>query len=245
MKFYRHLAPIKAISFDLDDTLYSNRPVMLSIEKKMVSYFAKRLPAYSMLFNRHYWLPFRQQVIGQQTNISHDVVLLRLESYYLGIKALGINNEMARQQAQAALDYFIALRSDFTVPQTSIQLLATLSKKMPLIAISNGNVDTQALNISHYFQHIYHAGFQKTNDETKLLLKQKPATDMFNLACQQLAISPSQLLHVGDCGYADIQGALRAGCQTAWLPHYGVGKPLKILPHIEISTITALELLIH
>ena len=37
MKFYRRLANIKAISFDLDDTLYSNRPVMVAIEKKMIA----------------------------------------------------------------------------------------------------------------------------------------------------------------------------------------------------------------
>ena len=34
MQFYRRLSAIKAISFDLDDTLYNNRPVMQGIEKK-------------------------------------------------------------------------------------------------------------------------------------------------------------------------------------------------------------------
>ena len=39
MRFYRRLQPFKAISFDLDDTLYNNTPVMAVTEAKMTSYF--------------------------------------------------------------------------------------------------------------------------------------------------------------------------------------------------------------
>lgn len=28
MRFYRPLSPVRAMTFDLDDTLYDNRPVM-------------------------------------------------------------------------------------------------------------------------------------------------------------------------------------------------------------------------
>lgn len=238
MQFYRRLTPFKAISFDLDDTLYNNRPIMLAIEKKMIEYFAEKLSEYDFTFNRHYWADFRRQVIQNNADLSHDVVKVRLESYCLGMIALGLSEQAALKQAEDALAYFILLRSDFIVPKASHELLATLSQQYPLVAISNGNVDTKALGIAQYFQYIYHAGFQTERDNQ--LLKQKPATDMFNLVCQQLAIKPEELLHVGDCGFADIHGALNAGCQTAWLPHYGVGKSLKQLPHLELSNLQAL-----
>ncbi len=247
MKFYRRLSAIKAISFDLDDNLYSNRPVMLAIEKKMVVYFAcvlnakqHKLASPDKSFNQQYWYTFKQQAISQQVDIVHDVVQVRLASYRLGLEHLGFSAAVAQQMARAAVDYFISLRSDFTVPASSKQLLATLSKRYPLVAISNGNVDTQALGLSQYFQHIYHAGWQANGQ----LLKQKPASDMFALACQELAIKPQQLLHVGDCGRADIQGALNAGCQAAWLSCYDVGKPISVLPHLEISNINLLKLLL-
>jgi len=243
MQFYRRLKPFKAISFDLDDTLYNNRPIMLAIEKKMLAYFAEKLSAYELIFNRRYWATFRRQAIKCNTDLSHDVVQVRFETYRLGLLALNINEEEAAKQAQAALDYFISLRSDFTVPKASHELLASLGQKFPLVAISNGNVDTKVLGIEHYFKYIYHAGFQAGTGNQ--LLKQKPATDMFNLVCQQLAIKPEELLHVGDCGFADIHGALNAGCQTAWLPHYGVGKSLKQLPHIELSDLQALSDLLY
>jgi len=246
LKFYRHLSNIKAISFDLDDTLYSNKPVMLAIEKKMIAYFSN-LPALNRkIFNNsttldsRFWTTFRQQAVLKQPDLAHDVVLVRLETYRLGFLALGLSENAAEQQAQAALDYFIILRSDFTLPTASVNLLADLSKRYPLIAISNGNVDTNTLGIAQYFQYVYHAGWQA--DGT--LLRQKPAGDMFNLASQKLAIKPSQLLHVGDCGRADIQGALRAGCQAAWLSCYDVGQPITALPHIELSNVTQLKQLL-
>lgn len=264
MKFYRRLSPIQAISFDLDDTLYSNHEVMWAIEKKMINYFSQTLSAYvhdtrqtdEKCFDRHFWFPFRQQAVKKQANLRHDVVAVRLQTYLLGLQFLGMATEQAQVSAQAALDHFIQLRSDFTVPQSSIDLLSKLSEKYPLVAISNGNVDTKALGISQYFQHIYHAGFQTqdttiadvnaniSTNETPLLLKQKPASDMFRLACQQLNIQPVQLLHVGDCGRADIEGGLNAGCQVAWLSCYSVGKAISTLPHIELSHITALEQLL-
>jgi putative hydrolase of the HAD superfamily len=231
---------------------------MQAIEKKMVTYFTEKfatlLPDLApelflepkAVFNRRFWAPYRQQAIKANHELSHDVVILRFESYRLGLLAHNVEASEAVLQAQAALDYFISLRSDFIVPKASHELLANLSKQFPLVAISNGNVNTKTLDIDHYFQHIYHAGFQTSDGSTESdsLLRQKPAKDMFTLVCQQLAILPEELLHVGDCGYADIHGALNAGCQTAWLPHYGVGKTLNQLPHIELSNVTQLKRLL-
>lgn len=219
---------------------------MQAIEQKMIAYFAhlsilnNDTPNQSKLLDAHFWYHFRRQAILKQPDLAHDVVQVRLVSYQLGFISLGLADEIARKQAQLALDYFIELRSDFTVPEKSKTLLANLSKKLPLVALSNGNVDTKVLGISQYFQHIYHAGWQVDGS----LLKQKPASDMFALACKKLAIKPSELLHVGDCGRADIQGALLAGCQAAWLSCYDVGKPITELPHIDLKELSLLELLL-
>lgn len=254
MQFYRRLSTIKAISFDLDDTLYNNRPIMQSVEQQMAHYFTEKFAIWlpellvepKQVFNRRFWAPYRQQAIKAQPDISHDVVRLRFESYRLGLIVHGLAEDEARTEAQVAVDYFINLRSDFTVPKASHELLARLSKAFPLVSISNGNVDTSALGIDHYFQHIYHAGYQigGRHDGSEHLLRQKPEADMFSLVCQQLDILPEQLLHVGDCGFADIHGALNAGCQTAWLPQYGVGKNLQQIPHIELNLVSDLSLLI-
>jgi putative hydrolase of the HAD superfamily len=241
MKFYRRLKPFKAISFDLDDTLYSNRPIMLSIDIKMAAYFAKRisLPKVITIFDNRYWWSYRQQALTGNQFLIHDVVALRLESYNLGFRAAGFSAVAAKLEAQLALDYFISQRSNFTVAEPVHQLLASLQKKWPIVAISNGNVDTQAIGIHQYFSATFHAG--KNGD---IHYRQKPHADMFVAACNNLSIKPEELLHVGDCGRSDIFGAQSAGCQSVWLSCFDVGKPLSLLPNIELSDVVELHGLI-
>lgn len=237
MKFYRHLSAIKAISFDLDDTLYSNFPVMIAAEAKMIDYFAQHFKSQittnkeALYLDQKFWYPFRAQAIEKKAVLAENVVALRLKSYYLGALSLGYSEQNSQEKALQAMSYFAQVRSEFTVPKASHQLLGKLAKHYPLVAISNGNVDTKAIGIDHYFSHIYHALDG---------LKQKPDSQMFHIACNELAIEPQELLHVGDCGRADIQGAISAGCQTAWLPLYNIGKPLTVLPHVELADVAEL-----
>ncbi|WDE05496.1 HAD-IA family hydrolase [Thalassomonas viridans] len=238
MKIYRRLQPVKAISFDLDDTLYSNYPVMMAANAGMAAYFAT-VPALQKVLSRcqdaNFWFYHRARALAAQPELKHDVTALRIESYYLGFLALEFGPDHARQQAMAAMAEFVRLRSNIEVPQAIHKVLAALADRYPLAAISNGNVDTRAIGLDGYFQGVYHAGKG---------LRQKPALDMFALACDKLAIRPGELLHVGDCGRADILGAAAAGCQSAWFPAFGIGKPLKVLPDIELTDISELRLLL-
>jgi HAD superfamily hydrolase (TIGR01549 family) len=241
MKFYRRLRPFKAISFDLDDTLYSNQPIMKAAEASMEAYFSKQFEAVvakndkELIFDRKFWQPYREQAIKILPELAYDVVRLRLESYYHGICALGYSSEDAHQQADLAIHTFNVERSNFVVPDKAHQLLTHLKKHYPIVSISNGNVDTNAIGIDGYFQHIYHA----TGG-----VKQKPDAQLFNMACKDLNIEPHELLHIGDCGLADIEGAIAAGCQTAWVSCYNVGKPIKVLPHVVVADISTLAKLI-
>ena len=241
MKFYRRLRPFKAISFDLDDTLYANQPIMKAAEAKMVAYFNQQFSAVlaeknqSSPLNRKFWQPFREQAIHIQPELAYDVVRLRLESYYHGACALGYSPEQARQEAELAMHTFNVERSNFIVPDKAHQLLSRLKKQYPIVSISNGNVDTAAIGIDGYFKHIYHA----TDG-----VKQKPDAQLFNMACKDLNILPHELLHIGDCGLADIEGAIAAGCQAVWISCYNVGKPIKVIPHGVAEDISDLAKLI-
>lgn len=241
MKFYRRLSPIKAISFDLDDTLYANRPVMLEAERKMIQFFDEHFTdVHSSVdeagYNYKFWAPYRQAVLEKAPLLRHDVVALRLETYYSGACAMGYSHRQAKQKAEQAMAYFSLVRSQFSVPESSHQLLKKLAQHYPLVSISNGNVDSEKINLKPYFQATYHAIGG---------IKQKPDGEMFALACRALKIKPAELLHVGDCGNADINGAIAAGCQAVWLPRYQIGKPLSVLPHIELDKVEDLaELLL-
>jgi len=231
MKFYRRLKPFTALSFDLDDTLYSNRPIMLNAEQEMLTYFSQHFPQTSLQGEqacRQYWRQFRRQALREQPQLIHDVTALRLRNYVLAIKALGYSDTQAQQKAQAAFEHFTHYRSDFTLPKASKNLLEKLATKFPLVAITNGNVNVEKLGLTALFKKIYNPGNG---------IKCKPDSEMFNRACQYLQIKPSQLLHIGDCGNSDIVGALQAGCQAAWINRYKVGKPISVIPHVELSAL--------
>lgn len=240
MKFYRRLQAFHAISFDLDDTLYSNRPVMVATDQKMTAYFHDVMAEYGVdsskfIFNARYWFRYRQQAIKQQPALKHDVGLLRERSYFLGACARGLTEPMALKVAKAGLDYFYAERSNFSLPQQTHDLLNALKQRYPLVAITNGNVDAEKINIAQYFSAHFHASIEN---------KRKPDADMFVKTCLALNISPKQLLHVGDCGKNDIYGGVNAGCQTVWLNKYDVGKPLTVLPTMVIDDIEQLRQLL-
>ena len=101
MKIYRRLQPVKAISFDLDDTLYSNYPVMMAANRGMAAYFAT-VPALQQVLvqcqDANFWFFHRARVLKSQPELKHDVTALRIESYYLGFLAL----EFTPDQAKAA-----------------------------------------------------------------------------------------------------------------------------------------------
>jgi FMN hydrolase / 5-amino-6-(5-phospho-D-ribitylamino)uracil phosphatase len=241
MKFYRRLRPFKAISFDLDDTLYANQPIMKAAEAKMEAYFNQQFSAVltgknqSLALNQKFWQPFREKAIKILPELAYDVVRLRVESYYHGACALGYSPEQARQEAERAMYTFTVARSNFIVPEKAHRLLSRLKTQYPIVSISNGNVDTRIVGIDGYFKHSYHA----TGG-----VKQKPDAQLFNMACKDLNILPHELLHIGDCGLADIEGAIAAGCQTVWVSCYNVGKPIKVIPHVMLEDISDLTKLI-
>lgn len=236
MKFYRRLKPFKAISFDLDDTLYDNAPIMHATENAMQSYFIKTLAFLNVAhsFDFDFWYAFRQQVLIHYPHLIHDVGELREAGYALGMQTLGLSSVKSQSMAHAAQQYFNECRSNFTVPESSHRLLENLQKKYPLVVISNGNANTNKIGINNYFSHVYHAGIAG---------KQKPNSDMFLKACEVLNIASSELLHVGDCGTSDIMGAVLAGCQTAYVSTYTVGKPLSVLPTVSLTHVEQLTAL--
>ena len=69
MEFFRRLGAIRAISFDLDDTLYDNRPVIEHAERWMVAHMRDRYLETAM-FDRAWWqrlkLQFRRGAIPTQ-----------------------------------------------------------------------------------------------------------------------------------------------------------------------------------
>lgn len=203
---------------------------MLATSVAMETYFQQLLGT-GRNYDIDFWSPYRQQALLQNPILTHDVTEARRLCYQLGLQAIGYDEAQAAVEADLAMAHFCENRNQVTIAQEVFDFLDALAKRYPIVAISNGNVCTKAIGLKDYFVAVYHA------DQ---YFKQKPETDLFQQALAKLNLPAKQLLHVGDCGHSDIYGALRAGCQTAWVNTYDVGKPIKVVPHIELSDVTDL-----
>ena len=196
------LKNIKAISFDLDDTLYDNGPVILNAFQKLYEHLILRYPRVASLYNFDDFLKASKSFRSVHPSIS-DLSELRRRHISQVIKESGYQ-PLANDEA---FDVFWQARQAVNLYPQAIEVLKKLSAKMPLVAISNGNACTKTIGIDHFFQLSISA-----SDGSK----PKPDSSMFLFACDQLAIKPKELLHVGDHLEIDVHGALNAGCRAVW-----------------------------
>lgn len=238
MKFYRPLGPIKAITFDLDDTLYDNYPVI----RKTTAESHAALQAYHPAlreFTPEDYQALRDELLLREPEIYHDVSEWRRRSVELALLNAGLPAAQANAGARDVMSVFHQWRSAVEMPEETHQTLAWLGERVPLVAITNGNADPQKLGIDHYFQFALRAGPHG---------RAKPWQDMYHLAAERLGIAPQHILHVGDDLTTDVAGALRAGLQACWI-NLRDGNLMKIddarlLPHVEIHQLASLTSLL-
>ncbi|MDG2840020.1 HAD hydrolase-like protein, partial [Vibrio parahaemolyticus] len=169
MKFYRRIEPIKAMTFDLDDTLYDNYPVIVRMERELLSWLKHHHPAVAHM-NKADWFALKQRVVQQQPELKSDVTLWRLVQLQQAFSQVGYDEDAAHAAAKAAVDVALDWRNRFEVPQQSLDVLEELAQHIPLVAITNGNVDLDRIGLTPYFQQVLKAGPDGLA---------KPATDMF------------------------------------------------------------------
>ncbi|CUS47894.1 MAG: putative hydrolase of the HAD superfamily [Idiomarinaceae bacterium HL-53] len=230
MQYHRRIEPIHAISFDLDDTLYENIPVMQRAEQHVADFIAKEWPQ-TASFDRAAWRQLRDQVAASDPVLASDMTALRLATLEQGMSRFGVDD--VKVAAQAAMDEFLVARNQVEIAPEIHQLLADLAAKYPLVAVSNGNADIHRIGLGDYFVAAFHPGNG---------LRGKPYPDMFRAAYQRLGLThPNQLLHVGDHPISDVHGALEFGAQAAWYVPSGHRLQTAWLPHLSIREVTALR----
>ena len=207
MQFYRRPQPIGALSFDLDDTLYDNVPVMRRAEAEGYRALCELFPEAGR-WTQAQWAQRRWQLMQSDPSLASDMTLLRLVTLQRGLMELGVEEHVARAGAEQGFQAFINARNQVTVPAQTHAMLKALGQRYPLIAISNGNVDTKAIGLRDYFEHVIQPGEGRRG---------KPYPDMFMAAQAHYPnLSPARWLHIGDSPLADVLGAHRVGWQAAW-----------------------------
>ncbi|MBD3586505.1 HAD-IA family hydrolase [Salinimonas sp. HHU 13199] len=229
MRFYRPLNHIQAMTFDLDDTLYDNGPVIRAAEKTLQAFIARHYKNTSAL-SPEQWQKIRHQLLQETPDLSSDMGQLRMRTLMLALQEDISDDNDRKAAAKACFDCFYTARSELELHDTVHTTLKSLAEKIPLIGITNGNVDVKKIGVDTYFSTVLHASLERP---------MKPHRHMFDEAAQALGIAPAHILHVGDNLTKDVFGAICAGKQTAW---FACNRPMNlnnerapVLPHVELD----------
>ncbi|MDE9484415.1 5-amino-6-(5-phospho-D-ribitylamino)uracil phosphatase YigB, partial [Xenorhabdus bovienii] len=209
-------------------------PVIDKTEKEVLC-FIQQYNTKFRHFEREDLHIYRQAVLEREPDIYHDVTSWRRQSAELMFSHHGFDHQETIRGTDEIMACFMYWRNQIAVPESTHDTLSALAKKMPLVAITNGNAEPAACGLSPYFEFVLKAGVDG---------RSKPCPDMYHLAAERLNLPINQILHIGDNLKTDVEGALYSGMQACWL---NIGnknlmqKPEgRLVPYIEISDLASL-----
>lgn len=216
---------VKAITLDLDDTLWPIWPTIARAEAALQEWLRHRAPQTAQLLaddlQRH---RLRQEVMTQQPDLQHQLSAIRTEMIR---RALAASQE-DEGLAEAAYAVFFEARQQVQLFEDAAPALAFLAQRYPLVALSNGNADVERIGLGAYFRAAISA-------EAFGIGKPDPA--IFEAGAAAAGVAAHEVLHIGDDASLDVLGALACGMQTVWVNREDHLWPHPQQPHETVSNL--------
>lgn len=222
------LRTLRAITLDLDDTLWPIMPTIHQAERDVKAWLTQHFPAVALHYEPETLGRIREAVLAERPDMHHDLTFIRCE-VFARVGRLGGEREGF---ADKAFSVFDRSRNRVDLFPDASRALVSLAERYPLVAITNGNADLRRIGLDHHFAEIV------TAREAGVA---KPHTDIFHAAASLLSVEPEDILHVGDHPVHDVHGARDAGMQTAWVNRNGETWPQELdEPDMEVSDLDEL-----
>ena len=189
--------PIRAITLDLDDTIWPVAPAIERAEAALDAWLRAHAPRTAARWPIDARRALRDQVEAEHPQFAHDFTRQRLITLERMLQAAGDDVVLV----EPAFEAYFAARCEVEHYDDSLAALQRLAARVPLAAVSNGNACLRRIGLMPLFR------FQLGAREHGAA---KPASSIFHAACTQLACAPSQVLHVGDDVELDVVGAAQA-----------------------------------
>jgi len=194
----------RAITLDLDDTLWPVGPTLVAAEQVLADWLRDRAPRTAAGYGPETRAAIRRRLLAEHPQHAHDMSFLRREGLRLAMADAGDDPGLADE----AFAVFLAARQRVEFFEDVLPVLARWSARYRLVAVSNGNADVHAVGLDAYFSAAVSA------HEVGCA---KPDPRMFHEACRLAGAAPEEVLHIGDDPHLDVLGARRAGLQAAWI----------------------------
>lgn len=223
---------IRAITLDLDDTLWEIHPVIHRAERTLYAWLGENYPRITEQFEPADMRVVRSQVIAEFSDRSHDLTFLRRTVLTRVGAAAGYSDAFVDD----AFAVFDEVRNNVDIFPEVIPALEELRESYVVIALTNGNAKLDVVGIDHLFHDFITAADAGAA---------KPARRIFDVAVAAGGASPGETLHVGDHPEYDVAGARDAGLRTAWVNRDGASWPGDLdAPDVEVEHIGELARLL-
>lgn len=219
---------LRALTFDLDDTLWDNRPVLMAAEQSLYDWLGRHYPRIHQHYSLEDMWSLRQELLKRNPELRHDVTALRKDSLQVMAQTCGYDDRLV----QPAFDVFLEARHRVT-PYSDVEpaLRRLRAAGYCLGTLTNGNADVQRLRLGHLFD------FSLTAASVG---KAKPHPRMFEEACRCAQVTATELAHIGDEAGTDLAGAQNAGVTVIWMNRQGLPAEPGVAHDAEIRDMTQL-----
>jgi putative hydrolase of the HAD superfamily len=196
---------LQALTLDRDDTLWPVWPCIRRAEALLRDWLVQQAPATAAAHDPVAMRAIREAVLRDRPDWQHDLSALRREGLRRALLAAGDDPALA----EPAFEVFFAERQRVELFDDVLPALERLAARWPVVALSNGNADVHRVpGLGRWF----HAAVS-----ARELGLGKPAPAVFAEACRRAGADAAHTLHIGDDAALDVDGALDAGLQAAWV----------------------------
>ena len=222
---------IKAITVDLDGTLWDNEPVLANADCQLHDWFKAHYPLLAEKFSIENLRALRDDLADGDPRLRYDMTALRKATLRIAVEEAGYGAGVAEE----AYSIFMSHRNQVELYDDVLPVLERLSTSYTLCSLTNGNADVDEVGLGH----VFHISLW-----TSKVNAAKPGPDMFREACRRAGARPAETVHVGDEPETDIVGALAAGLKTVWINRHSRTWTHAQSPHAEIPSLWELEALL-
>ncbi|KRM45410.1 HAD family hydrolase [Lentilactobacillus parafarraginis] len=230
---------IKAIVFDVDDTLYDPRP---SFERAFKQVFANEITDDLM---DHFYCNYLQQeqLVEAKSNQEKDLKLSKQEitfhCLHHSFKEFALNG-LTQQKAQQFSRQYTELTRNIKLFDGLTTVFNKLTEKFTLGIITNGATDIQLAKIMRLKLHHWFGRERIITSEDADTRKPDPM--IFTLMNRKLELHGNEMIYVGSSYLTDIVPAKKAGWQTVWYNnHNGTIADPSIIPDQTVNNSAQLQ----
>jgi 2-haloalkanoic acid dehalogenase type II len=208
---------IRAVAFDLDNTLWDVDPVIVRAETRWLEWLQDNCPRITERLSIDELRASRLALAAREPHNAHDFTYLRIASLAQHAREYGYDESVS----DAAFEIFIAARNQLELFEDVRPGLRRLGTRYALASLSNGNADLGRIGAADLFSVSLNA---------RGIGAAKPDPRCFERLVRDLRLQPHEVIYVGDDPLLDVEAGRAAGLSTAWMNRTAQVWPATIRP---------------